>query len=158
MTNDKQPTTNNETETIDYEKKADEYLNNWKKERADFSNYKKEEERRVSEIIKYSSEGMAIEFLDVLDDLENALRHTPPEVKDKNKDWFSGLEQAIKRFSDLLKGYGIEKIVVEGARFDPAIHEAVEIKDGDLEHLEEIRSGYKLYDKVIRPARVRIIK
>ena len=138
--------------------KAQEYLNNWKRERADFINYKKNEEQRLGEIIKYSSEGMVLEMVNVMDNFMNVTRHLPDNVREKNKDWVEGLEKAMAEFEKLLKGYGVSKIEVKDAKFDPMLHEAVEMTDKDGQRLEEVRAGYKLHEKVIRPARVKIIK
>lgn len=126
--------------------KSEEYLNNWKRERADFLNYKKDEARRIEEFAKYAHEDVILEVMEIVDDLELAAK----EVKD------IGLESIVKKFQDLFKKYGVEKISVEG-KFDPAFHEAIETEPGG-EKVQEVRSGYILRDKVIRPARVKIIK
>src|SRR3989338_2467504 len=74
-------------------KLAEEYLNNWKRERADFVNYKKDEGKRMEEFVKFANESLILELLDNLDDLYLAAKQT--------KD--TGLEQIIKKFEDLLK-------------------------------------------------------
>ncbi len=67
-----------------------------------------------------------------------------------------GLESIVKKFHDLFKKYGVERIPITG-KFDPELHEALETEsEGDK--LVEVRSGYKMRDKVIRPARVKITK
>lgn len=143
MTNDEPK----KEEVIDHETKEQEYLDNWKRERADFLNYKKDEARRVEEFVKFANEDVILEILEIVDDLEIAAR----EVKD------IGLESIIKKFQDLFKKYEVEKIPVEGKQFDPELHEAIETeKEGTK--LAEIRSGYIMRGKVIRPARVKIIK
>jgi molecular chaperone GrpE len=157
-TEPKQNELNDEPQNADIDSKAEEYLNNWKKERADFINYKKDEERRISEIAKYSCEGMIMEIIEVMDDFITTLKHGPKEAKDKFKDWYEGLEQAIRNFDKLMKGYGVERIKVEGEKFDPMVHEAVGMPEKDGQRLEEVRAGYKMHDKIIRPARVKIIK
>jgi molecular chaperone GrpE len=129
------------------EQKAEEYLNNWKRERADFLNYKKDEAKRVEEFVKYANEDIILEVMELIDDIEIAAREVPG----------IGLEHVLKKFSDLFKKYNVERIDVEGKKFDPELHEAVEIeKEG--ERLKEIRAGYKMRDKVVRPARVKIVK
>ena len=126
-------------------KQAEEYLNNWKRERADFVNYKRDETKKMGEFIKFANEGMILEVIEILDDLELAAK----QVKD------GGLDQVIKKFEDLLKKYGVEKINI-GEKFDPMNQEIVEGTEG--ENIEEVRAGYTLHDRVIRPARVKIIK
>lgn len=154
------------------QKERDEYLNNWKKERADFLNYKKDEVKRLEEFVKFANEAVILEVIEVLDDLERAAK----EVKNE------GLDQVLKKFQDLLKKYGIEKIRVEGT-FDPLLHEAVgtapmpegvgvptefprsawdptpgtEASGKEEEKIEEVRAGYTMHGKIIRPARVKIL-
>lgn len=157
MTNDQQPKPNDEKEeTTERERGsteasrpnvAEEYLNNWKRERADFLNYKKEETRRLEEFVKYANEDLVLEIIELVDDLEIVAREIPGV----------GLESLVKKFSELFKKYGVERIEVEGKKFDPELHEAIETeKEG--EKLKEVRAGYTLHGKVIRPARVKIIK
>lgn len=137
---------------------AQEYLNNWKRERADFVNYKKDEDRRVSEIVKYSSEGLLVEIVEAMDGFISALNHMPADVREKQKDWAEGLDQAMKQFEKLIKGYGVERIAVEGVPFDPVLHEAVGVPEDGGQRLVEVRPGYQMHDKIIRPARVSIVK
>lgn len=127
--------------------KAEEYLNNWKRERADFLNYKKEESKRIEQFAKFAHEDVILEVIEIVDDLELAAQ----EYKDM------GLEQIIKKFKDLFKKYGVEEIVVESKKFDPTLQEAVETEVGG-EKIVQVRTGYMMHDKVLRPARVKIIK
>lgn len=142
----KNKTTEENTETaLDVcKKQAEEYLNNWKRERADFVNYKKDEGKRMEEFVKFANESLILEFLDTIDNLCLAAKDL------KNP----GLDQVIKKFEDLLKKYGVEKIKV-GDKFDPMYHEVVEGTEG--ERVEEIRAGYMMYGRVIRPARIKLI-
>ena len=126
---------------------AEEYLNNWKRERADFLNYKKDEARRIEEFAKYANEDVILEAIEIVDDLEVAAR----EVKN------IGLESIVKKFHDLFKRYDVDKIPVKGEKFNPTIHEAIETEPGG-EKIVEVRSGYMMRDKLIRPARVKIVK
>ena len=146
---------NNQDPLIDLEKckaQCEEYLNNWKRERADFINYKKDESKRVENIVKYANEGLIIEVIEILDKLDLGLQHEPNET----------MKQLASDFAKLLKEYGVERIddpsIDSGqATFDPVMHEAIEVEDGGTK-LKEIRAGYKMYDKIIRPTRVRITK
>jgi len=133
----------------------DEYLNNWKRERADFINYKKDEAKRMEEFLKFANEAVILEVIEVLDDLERATKEIGNE----------GLDQVWNKFQEFLKKYGVEKIGVENV-FDPLLHEAVtaetQNEDGNTEKteegMEEVRAGYTMHGRVIRPARVKIIK
>jgi len=151
MTEEKQQTKTTEptTEPSELEvckKQAEEYLNNWKRERADFINYKKDEAKRLEEAIKFGNEVLLLEMIEIADDLEAGAKHQPEN---------EGIAQISKKLHDWMAKYGIEKIKVEGEKFNPAEHEAVEGSEGD--ELEEVRAGYTLYGKVIRPARVKLI-
>lgn len=136
--------------------KAEEYLNNWKRERADFINYKKDESRRMGEFLKFSTEGIITELMDVIDGIEVARNNLPEN--NELKEWTDGFDSALDKLHKFLNKFGVEKINVEGEKFDPLLHEAVEVKDKDGDKIEEIRPGYTMHGKVIRPARVRIIK
>lgn len=128
-------------------KQAEEYLNNWKRERADFINYKKDEAKRMSEFVTFANEALILELIDLLDDLYLAAKQVRND----------GLDQTVKKLEEWLKKYEVERIKVDGEKFDPLRHEAVESsQDGDK--TEEIRAGYTMHGKVIRPARVKIVK
>jgi len=146
---------------------CEEYLNNWKRERADFANYKKDEGRRMEEFLKFSTEGIIMELIDVIDGIEVS-RKNLPDFKEL-KEWTDGFDSSLDKVGKFLKKFGVEKIKVEQEKFDPLLHEAVavsseasgegrEVKDKDGDKIEEIRPGYTMHGKVIRPARVKIIK
>ena len=143
-------TTEEETQSEVTEKptdKTEEYLNNWKRERADFLNYKKDEAKRIEQFARFAHEDVILEVIEIVDDLELAVQ----EYKD------IGLEPIIKKFKDLFRKYGVEEIKVDSKKFDPALQEAIETEVGG-EKIIQVRAGYTMHDKVIRPARVKIIK
>ncbi|OGD90274.1 nucleotide exchange factor GrpE [Candidatus Curtissbacteria bacterium RIFCSPHIGHO2_02_FULL_42_15] len=115
---------------------------------ADYQNLERriDEERRLLSAL--SSALLCGKLLPVLDNLENAQKH----LKDE------GLEMVIKQFNDVLESEGVEEITAEGSPFDPNFHEAVEIleseKDGVV--LKVLAKGYKINDKVLRPAQVAV--
>jgi len=148
MEEDKKSQNDNPTELEICKKQAEEYLNNWKRERADFINYKKDEIKRLEEIVKFGNEALILEIIEILDDLELAAKH--------RNDKAEGLEPILKKFQDFLKKYEVERIKTDN-NFDPSLHEAVSTEEGGAK-LEEIRAGYTMYGRVIRPARIKIIK
>jgi len=133
--------------------KAEEYLNNWKKERADFLNYKKDEARRMEEFARFANEDLLIEIIEVVDDLIIARKNIPLG----NTEWLKGFDNTMKKFDSLLKKYGLERIDVKDSKFDPTLHEAVEMEEGG-EVMEEVKPGYMIHKKVMRPAKVKIVK
>jgi len=147
-----------EKNTKDLEAKCEEYLNGWKRERADFLNYKKDEIERIGQLVKYANEEIILKLLPVLDNLCLAVKH----IKD------DGVLQIKKQLEDFLAKEGIRAIETSGKHFDPATMEAIEKADQapNLTEtsaktnmvVEEIQRGYTMHEKVIRPAKVRVAK
>ena len=126
--------------------KEQEYLNGWKRERADFLNYKKDEMERIGSLVKYANEEIILNILPILDNLCLAESH----IKDP------GLSQIKKQLEDFLQKEGIEVIKTKDQPFDPNFMEAI---DGDGETVsEELQRGYTLHGKLIRPAKVKVAK
>ena len=138
----------------------DEYLNGWKRAKADLINYQKDEAKRFEEMINYSREMVIGDLITVLDSFELALRAEP------NND---GLQRIRIQLEDALKKYGLEKIKVSpGDLLDTSVHESIgemelkEVESGKTHSINsgqvaaEVSSGYKLKNKVIQPARVKI--
>lgn len=141
----------------DWEKLAKEYLDGWKRERAAFDNYKKEESQRIGELRLWMTRAFLAKLLPIMDSFELALKHTPDEMK--TSDWFSGYTYIKKQFEDMLREEGIEQIETQGREFDPRFMEAVEKGEGEGGKLvvgEELQKGYKVKDFVLRPARVKV--
>ena len=126
--------------------KCEEYLNGWKRERADFLNYKKDEMERIGSLVKYANEEIILKLIPVLDNLCLAAKHIEDE----------GVKQIKKQLEDFLQKEGIEPIEVLGKLFDATTMEAIE---GDGETVsEEVQRGYTLHGKLIRVAKVKISK
>jgi molecular chaperone GrpE len=149
-----------EKEPEELKKKCNEYLDGWKRERASFINYKKEEMERMEGIIKYANEELIFKMLSILDSMALAEKNIPGDLKkDEN---VKGLLNIYKQVKDFLKCQGVEEISSLNEKFDPNIHEAVEeVESKDTEPgviIEEVQKGYKLNDKLLRPTRVKISK
>lgn len=156
MSNDEISKSQEELE--EYKKKAEEYLNSWKRTAADFENYKKRREKEDGELMRFIQEVTVVKMLPTLESLEQALRLAPADERFKN--WSEGVMKIVQQLEDTLMEMGIEKIKTIGEKFDPLVHEAVETVEGaDKESgtiLEEVQSGYKLNNKIIRPAKVKV--
>lgn len=119
---------------------------------ADYQNLERrvEEERKL--LLSLSSAILIEKFLPVLDNLENAQKHLNDE----------GLSIVTKQFKDILAREGVVEIEAEGAQFDPHLHEATEVIEDPTAGSDEgrvvkvLRKGYKLNDKVLRPAQVAV--
>ncbi len=140
------------------EKERDEYLAGWQRTKADFINYKKEETQKLEEIARYGSVGLVKDLISVLDNFDLAMRSFEKEGPVEK-----GLYLIRTQLEDILKKRGLEKISVKpGDPFDPAVAEA--LSEVESEHhppgavVEEIEPGYRMHDKVVRPARVIVSK
>ncbi len=140
------------------EKLKEEYLKGWQRERADFLNYRMEEEKRFEEFFERKKEKMILEFLPILDNFEIAQKNIGEEKDPK----IEGFLQIKKQILEFLKKLGLEEIKTEREKLNLLEHEVVEeIETDEFETgtvIEEVQKGYKLNGKVIRPAKVKIAK
>jgi len=143
-----------------YQKQKDEYLAGWQRARADFINYKKEETERVGTFFSYAIEGLVLKFLPILDNFELIEKNLPKDLDDN--EYIKGVSQIKVQVKDILKNLGVKEIKALKEKFDPSFHEAVEQVETEGEEsgivIEEVQKGYKLQDKVIRPAKVKVAK
>ena len=139
------------------QKQRNEYLAGWQRSRADFLNYKKEEMARIGEFLKYVNEEAILKILPILDNFEKAEKEIPADKKD---DYLKGLLQIKIQLQDFLKNQGVEEIKSLGEKFDPNFHEAVAEAEGKESGIiiEEVQKGYLLNGRVLKPAKVKIIK
>ena len=155
------------SEVADLEKKLeecqklkDEYLSGWQRSRADLLNYKKEEMERIVELVAYAKEEIILKILPILDNLEIAEGKIPANLKEDEN--VKGLLLIKDQFKDFLKNFGMEEIKSVGEQFDPNWHEVVgeaedkETKPGTI--VEELRKGYKVNGRLVRPAKVKVVK
>ena len=143
------------------EKQKAEFLAGWQRARADFLNYKKEEMERIGELLKYANEEFVLRILPVLDNFDLIEKKLPESLKGNDEN-IKGLLLVKKQILDLLKSWGIEPIKTMGEKFDPNLHEVMEeIESKDKRSgiiIEEIQKGYKINGRLLRPAKVRVIK
>lgn len=136
---------------------AAQFKDRWIRERADLENLKKRAARERQEAVRYGAEHLVRDLLPVIDDLERALAaaEEAPQVA-------AGVALVLKSFRDVLGRHGVERIAAAGERFDPSLHEAVshvphpEVPEGLV--IEEHRGGYRLHDRLVRPAMVTVSK
>jgi len=127
---------------------------------AEFENYKKRMARDRSEFMKFANEGLIVECLPVLDNLERAVATAKSGADAQGV--AEGLEIILRLFQSTLEKAGVKPIVALGHEFDPNLHQAVvqvEAPDGrDNIVVEEIRKGYLLEGRVLRPSLVKVSK
>ncbi len=126
--------------------------------RADFENYRKNSELERQRAQTVAKKKIILDLLPVLDDLDLALSHQPDELKD-NK-WAQGIANLDKKLTNSLAKIEISKIDAKvGAEFDPELHDAITMEEGEGDQeiiTTELRSGYKYGTEVIRPAMVKV--
>jgi molecular chaperone GrpE len=139
---------------------ATEYLDNWRRATADLSNARKRMQREMDEYRAAASHRLLEKLLPVVDDVDRAFTVVPADQAET--DWVNGFRMIQRKLHSLLDGEGVTTIAAEGLLFDPAVHYAVthEEADGfeDGQIIAELARGYKLNDKVLRPAMVRVAK
>jgi len=124
---------------------------------ADFDNFKKRARQEQMETIQHASAELISRLLPVLDDLQNVLEHKPAHI---DQSWVKGLELSVRKLDEALGAHGLQPIESVGAHFDPKMHEAVGHEESS-EHPEdtvvsELRRGYRIRDRVVRPALVKV--
>jgi molecular chaperone GrpE len=125
---------------------------------AEFENARKRASREQQEFRDYAVADTVKTFLPVLDSFELALR----AEGGKKSEFRSGVELIYKQLQDALLKLGLQPIEAKGTQFDPHLHEAIEMVDtteaDDHEVLDELQRGYKLKDRLVRPAMVRVAR
>jgi molecular chaperone GrpE len=139
---------------------AEEFLDGWQRARAEFANYKKRVERERENSRAQITGEIITRYLGVMDDLERALAKSPEN--EGCQEWVTGVQLIYTKLKAILEAEGVEPIEEEGLRFDPNIHEAISYEDSDKHDegsvIEVTQRGYKLDDRVLRPAMVRVAK
>ncbi|TAN32738.1 nucleotide exchange factor GrpE [Patescibacteria group bacterium] len=149
--------------------KCEEHKANWKRALADYKNLQNEIARCKSDWAKMSEAQILQEFIPVYDNLKRGLAVSLPllegEKPEEQRGWEQlkqGIEYVKKQFGEVLKAHGVEEIKTIGEQFDPRWHEAVGEEEADGAEagaiVREVDSGYKVGDRVIKPAKVIVAK
>ena len=153
---------NNGGELEIIQKKADEYLAGWKRAKADYSNLKREQERKNKEVVEYAHAHVISEFISVYNNFKMAAQHKPATENNDWQNWAVGIDHIQKQFLDVLKKFNLAEIETVGKKFDPAMHESMgddeaeDVESGKI--IKEVQPGYTLNGKVVVPAKVIIAK
>jgi len=143
-------------------KENEEYLNGWKRAKADYANLKNDQEKRSKELVEFSCLSLFAQWVPIVEHLRQALtKHLPKDLE--NSEWVKGIEQIYKQIREVMKGLGIEEFLDNtGKPFDPTRHEAVgQEQIGDSEDntiTQEISAGYTYKGRVMVPAKVIVNK
>jgi len=145
-----------ELEKVKAERAA--YLDRAARIQAEFENYRKRSVREQQEFREYAVADAIKTLLPILDSLDRALKTNAASLDD----FRSGIELIDKQFHDALAKLGVEPIQAEGQEFDPNLHQAIQVVDtnqaADNHVVEELQRGYKLRDRLLRPAMVRVAR
>ena len=137
--------------------RAEELLGAWQRAAADLSNYRKRVESDRGETLIFANALLLGKLLPVLDDFDRALGSVPPDVHEA---WLDGLRLVERKLRGVLESEGVTEIAAAGQPFDPNLHEAVVHEETaahpDNQVIGELQRGYKLRDRVLRPALVRV--
>jgi len=143
------------------DKEAGEYLDYLKRLKAEFENYKRRSQKERERIVSWSKEDLIKQFLPVLDDLGRAV-DSSQQSNNNLASLMEGMRMILDQLKAILQKQGLQEIEAEGEEFDPHFHEALMSVDlaeyPDNLVLEEMRKGYKLNDKILRPAMVKVNK
>lgn len=127
------------------------------RERADAMNLRRRYEEQIAGLRTSVKADVVRDLLPVIDNFERALKHVPQELE--GNDYVKGIQGIVKQFEKTLADLGVERIKTVGEPFDPHLHEAVSMEEGDgAEEIvsEELQAGYTIGDDVIRHAMVRV--
>jgi molecular chaperone GrpE len=141
------------TELEQERERAEQNYRNWQRAAADFANYKRRAEAEKLETSRFANAAMVINILPVFDDLDRAVTTVDAHLAGLN--WVQGVVAIHRKFANLLQAMGVAEVEAVGTAFDPALHEAVARQPGEEGTvLHVVQKGYRLGDKVIRPAMV----
>lgn len=131
-------------------------LDGWQRTLAEFANARKRMDRQRAEAYTGATADAASKLLPVIDDFDRAMANVPPTIATDG--WFEGLRLIQKKLTGILENANIERIATVGQPFDPNVHEAILQEPSDAHEsgiiIRELQSGYKVGDRVIRPALV----
>lgn len=135
------------------EDKSGEYLARLQRAQADFINYKRRVEQERSDFVKQAGADVILGILPVLDDIDRALESVPADIKKHS--WVEGIRHISRKLHSELEARGLKKMEAKGKMFDPNFHESVALAQGKEDVVvEEVKPGYTLYDRVLRPCSV----
>ncbi|PID32499.1 nucleotide exchange factor GrpE [Candidatus Saccharibacteria bacterium] len=148
------------------QQKLQEVTDALQRERADSVNIRRRHEDQITGLQTAVKAQVVKDLLPVIDNFERAMAHLPqdvnasddPQVKQLNE-WVAGVQKILQQLHKTLTAIGVRRIATVGEPFDPAVHEAVTMEEGDGAQemvCEELQSGYAIGDEVVRHAMVRV--
>lgn len=146
---------------LELKQQASDFKDKYLRGLADSENLRKRLQKERQELVQYAVQGVIVDFLSPIDHLENALKFAD-QASDEVKNWAQGFQMILGQFKECLSNNGAVPFTSVGVVFDPHCHEAVEMiateKYPPGTVVEECLYGYKMGEKIIRPARVKVAK
>jgi len=148
--------------TAELQRERDDYRDRWMRKAAEFDNYRRRVEKERREQADEAVENLLQDLLAVVDDFERALTVDAGAGVESSEAYRKGVELIYSKLQDLLRRKGVTPIESLGADFDPNVHQAVmheesaEHRDGEV--IGELRKGYRLGERLLRPAMVKVAK
>ena len=145
--------------TADLERERDDFKDRWLRKSAEFDNYRRRVDRERREQAEQSVVDLMQDLLSVVDDFDRALT---VDAGEGGAAYRKGVELIHGKLHDLLRRHGVKPIEALGADFDPNVHQAV-MHEASPDHREgevigELRKGYTINDRLLRPAMVKVAK
>jgi len=135
-------------------------LDGWQRERAEFSNFKRRIEREQAQQHQVLTGEIIKKYLVILDDMELALKNKPKDGE--GAAWAEGIALIARKLQSVIEAEKVERICENNVPFDPNLHEAISNEENaDFESgyiIEVVRQGYKLGERILRPAMVRVAR
>lgn len=140
--------------------RADANMAGWQRAAAEWANYRKRAEQERSELVKNANADLIRRWLSIIDDMERAFQKIPADIA--GVPWVEGMRLIERKLMVTLEQEGVTRYDAIGQDFDPAYHDAIAVEETDAEHdgkvVGEILKGYRLRERVLRPAMVRVGK
>ncbi len=127
------------------------------RERADATNIRRRHDEEMTNLRSRVKSAVVQDLLPIIDNFDRALKHVPKDLEGNG--YVSGIQSIVKQFEKTLTDMGVERIKTVGEPFNPHLHEAVSMEEGDSgEEIisEELQPGYKIGDDIVRHAMVRV--
>ena len=161
LAREREKATNLAAEVEREREKATDYMNRWQRAQADLANYKRRAEQEREQERKFALGPLFLELLKMQDNFQRAFETLPVELREFS--WVQGVVLNFAHLDGLLRLYGVTPFETKpGQPFDPALHEAVTHEETDAypdgSITAEYQRGYRLHDRVLRPALVRVAK
>lgn len=151
-----------QTELAAAQAEVADYKDRWLRAVAEAQNIRRRAERAAVELTLSANERLLLQILPVVDDFDLAFAHLPADLSEQDQSWVDGFALILRKLQAVLNREGVVVIEAAGMTFDPNLHEAVtyETAEGFTENqiIGEIRKGYLLGDRVLRPTMVRVAR